>query len=305
MKKTLDANKLKLIAIFAMTVDHIAWLLFPGYAKGALPVVMHIIGRLTCPIMCYFIAEGYYHTRNIRKYTFRLFLFAVISHFAYSFASNDFVDARSLIPFYFGGILNQTSVMWPLAWGLVMLRVANSERFTQLQKTLLVVLICLVSFPSDWSCIASLCVLAFGTNRGDLKAQGRWMLFFVALYAVVGIGINCARVDLPPEVSAMSASLEAFTGQKPDRARLAAALVRSLCELEQALFTEKDAWLREFAAHCITIGQDVKLVRGDDVTYAHADGIDEEAALLVTYPDGTKAAVASGEVSVRGMYGYA
>lgn len=36
-------------------------------------------------------------------------------------------------------------------------------------------------------------------------------------YAVVGIGINCARVDLPPEVSAMSASLEAFTGQKPDR----------------------------------------------------------------------------------------
>ena len=185
MKKTLDANQLKLIAIFAMTVDHIAWLLFPGYAKGALPVVMHIIGRLTCPIMCYFIAEGYYHTRNINKYTFRLFLFAVISHFAYSFASNDFVDARSFIPFYFGGILNQTSVMWPLAWGLVMLRVANSERFTQLQKTLLVVLICLVSFPSDWSCIASLCVMAFGTNRGDLKKQSFWLLFYAALYAVV------------------------------------------------------------------------------------------------------------------------
>lgn len=36
MKKTLDANQLKLVAIFAMTVDHIAWLLFPGYAKGAL-----------------------------------------------------------------------------------------------------------------------------------------------------------------------------------------------------------------------------------------------------------------------------
>lgn len=172
MKKTLDANQLKLIAIFAMTVDHIAWLLFPGYAKGALPVVMHIIGRLTCPIMCYFIAEGYYHTRNINKYTFRLFLFAVISHFAYSFASNDFVDARSLIPFYFGGILNQTSVMWPLAWGLVMLRVANSSRFTQLQKTVLVILICLVSFPSDWSCIASLCVLAFGTNPRRSEGAG-------------------------------------------------------------------------------------------------------------------------------------
>ena len=123
-------------------------------------------------------------------------------------------------------------------------------------------------------------------------------------YAVVGIGINCEQVELPPEVSAMSISLEAFTGQRPDRARLAAALVRSLSEMEQALFTEKDAWLQEFSAHCIPIGQDVKLVRGDDVAYAHADGIDAEAALLVTYPDGAKAAIASGEVSVRGMYGY-
>ena len=40
MKKTLDANKLKLIAIIAMTLDHIAWLLFPGYSDGALPVVI-------------------------------------------------------------------------------------------------------------------------------------------------------------------------------------------------------------------------------------------------------------------------
>ena len=37
-------------------------------------------------------------------------------------------------------------------------------------------------------------------------------------YAVVGIGINCEQVELPPEVSAMSISLEAFTGQRPDRA---------------------------------------------------------------------------------------
>lgn len=124
-------------------------------------------------------------------------------------------------------------------------------------------------------------------------------------YAVVGIGINCERVPLPPEVAEMSTSLEAAAGLCPDRSRLAAALVTALYDMEQALFTEKDAWLQEFAAHCVTIGQDVKLVRGDDVTFAHADGIDEEAALCVTYPDGTKGVIASGEVSVRGMYGYA
>ena len=125
MKKTMDANQIKLLAILAMTIDHIAWLVFPGYSKAPLALLMHLIGRMTCPIMCFFIAEGYYHTRDLNRYTLRLFVFAVISHFAYIFASQDFVDARSFIPFYYGGILNQTSVMWSLAWGLVMLRVAN------------------------------------------------------------------------------------------------------------------------------------------------------------------------------------
>ena len=123
-------------------------------------------------------------------------------------------------------------------------------------------------------------------------------------FAVVGIGSNCAHAELPPEVAAMSADLETATGKKPDRSRLAAELVRSLYEMEQALFTQKDAWLAEFSAHCVTIGQDVKLVRGDEVQFAHADGIDGEAALLVTNPDGTAGVIASGEVSVRGMYGY-
>ncbi len=98
MQKTLtrsglDSNMLKLIAIAAMTADHIAWLLFPGYPTDPLPIILHIIGRLTCPIMCFFIAEGYHYTRNIKKYMARLFVFAVISHFAYMFASNDFEDS--------------------------------------------------------------------------------------------------------------------------------------------------------------------------------------------------------------------
>ena len=57
---------------------------------------------------------------------------------------------------------------------------------------LLIVLICLISFPSDWSCIAALCVLAFGTNRGNLREQSRWMVFYVALYAVV----YCFAIDV-------------------------------------------------------------------------------------------------------------
>ena len=184
--KKLDSNMLKFIAITAMTIDHIAWLVYPGYSTDAAALIFHITGRITCPIMCYFVAEGFYYTKDIRKYTARLFFFAVLSHFAYVFASGSFVDWKSFIPFYYGDILNQTSVLWPLAWGLVMLRVVHSNKFKNyFVKIILILLICVISFPSDWSCIASLCVLAMGTNRGNFKKQIFWMLLYVFMYAVV------------------------------------------------------------------------------------------------------------------------
>lgn len=124
----LDANQLKLIAIVAMTVDHIAWLLFPGYAAGAVPIVMHIIGRITCPVMCFFIAEGFHYTRDRKKYALRLFMLAVVSHFAYMLASNSYVDWHSFIPFYYGDVLNQTSVVWSLLGGLLMLWLCEDEK---------------------------------------------------------------------------------------------------------------------------------------------------------------------------------
>lgn len=86
MEKRLNSNHLKLIAIIAMTIDHFTDLFYPGFPVEALPITMHLIGRLTAPIMWFFIAEGYHHTRNIGKYIFQLGLFAVVSHFAYCLA---------------------------------------------------------------------------------------------------------------------------------------------------------------------------------------------------------------------------
>lgn len=184
----LNSNSIKLIAVFAMTVDHIAWMLFPGYPTDFLPVIMHIIGRITCPIMCYCVAEGFHYTKNINKYTLRMFLFALISHFAYIFASENYTDFHSFIPFYNGGILNQTSVMWSLAFGLVMLRTAYSEKIkNKTLKVLLILLICVLALPSDWSCVASLFILSFGTNRNNLQMQSVWLIIYAAVYSLVYI----------------------------------------------------------------------------------------------------------------------
>ena len=67
-----------------------------------------------------------------------------------------------------------------------MLRVVNRQVIKKdIAKIGLVILICIISFPGDWSCIASLCILAFGTNRGNFKKQMHWMIIYGAMYSIV------------------------------------------------------------------------------------------------------------------------
>lgn len=66
-KKGLNSNQIKLIAIIAMTIDHVTWLLFPGCQKIWWVMLLHAIGRLTAPIMWFFITEGFHYTRDWKK----------------------------------------------------------------------------------------------------------------------------------------------------------------------------------------------------------------------------------------------
>ena len=60
MKKGLNSNALKVIAIIAMTIDHVVSVMFPNYPTDWWILLLHMIGRITAPIMWFFIAEGYH-----------------------------------------------------------------------------------------------------------------------------------------------------------------------------------------------------------------------------------------------------
>ena len=82
MPKKLTAYDLKIIAIFAMILDHLAHIVvclpIDPSLRTVLALIMNSIGRITMPIMCFFIAEGYHYTKDIRKYLLRLLVFAII-----------------------------------------------------------------------------------------------------------------------------------------------------------------------------------------------------------------------------------
>ena len=179
MTKRLNANQIKLIAITAMTIDHLTWTFFPGTQAVWYVVILHIIGRLTAPIMWFFIAEGCQHTRDAKGYGLRLFIFAVISHFAYNFAFG--IPFRPLST----GVFNQTSVLWSLAWAVVVIQISKSERISQRMKTLAIIGICLITFPSDWSCIAVMCPFYMYVHRENFRLQARDIVIWTAMYAIV------------------------------------------------------------------------------------------------------------------------
>ena len=102
----------------------------------------------------------------------------------------------------------------------------------------------------------------------------------------------------------MAISLEQALGRPVDRCALAAEMIRQYHLAASEMLTNPGPWLAGYRAHCLTLGQDVQILQGDQIRLAHAEDIDDEGGLVVTLADGQRETVRSGEVSVRGLYGY-
>ena len=79
MKKyNISSAGLHLLAMFFMLLDHLWATVVPGNGW------MTCLGRLAFPIFAFLIAEGYYHTKNPKKYMLRLLLCAVVSEIPFN-----------------------------------------------------------------------------------------------------------------------------------------------------------------------------------------------------------------------------
>ena len=125
-------------------------------------------------------------------------------------------------------------------------------------------------------------------------------------FAVIGIGINCCQQaeDFPEEIRGIAGSLASVSGSPIDRAKVAAAMMDALYRMDAELLTGKAEMLSRYRRDCVTLGQEISLARGDEIRHGTALDIDEEGALIVRFTDGHTQTVNSGEVSIRGMYGY-
>lgn len=74
----LTANILKIVAIIVMILDHIG-----SYFVAIIPAdiyyVLRSVGRIAMPVFLYLMVQGFFHTKNIKKYIFRIFCLATVT----------------------------------------------------------------------------------------------------------------------------------------------------------------------------------------------------------------------------------
>ena len=164
-RRELNRDALKYIAITAMLLDHIAWYLLPFGSPAA--QAFHLVGRITAPVMCFFLAQGYVYTRSLSRYLARLCLFAAISQ----------------IPWYFlHRGTDKPSFNFLLTLVFCLLAIHAWENLQNVPLRLLAVGACVAAtWYCDWHIYAPLWCLCFYVFRSD---RGKQLLSFVLVALV-------------------------------------------------------------------------------------------------------------------------
>lgn len=186
----LNSFTLKLIAMISMAIDHTGAVLFPEATW------LRIIGRLAFPIYCFLLVEGFYYTKDVKKYIVRLGVFALISEIPFDLA-------------FYGKIFAPVhqNVFFTLCIGLILIAFLekNKEETNKTKKVLLDILVtflCLLLatiLRTDYIFIGVVIILCFYYFResvvskivsisfinillGKTQSFGIFSLLFIFLY---------------------------------------------------------------------------------------------------------------------------
>ena len=125
-------------------------------------------------------------------------------------------------------------------------------------------------------------------------------------YIVVGIGVNVLERpgDFPEEIREIAGSLWSQSGRTVRRAELVAELLNAFGRIFPDLPAHQKSSHAAYLRDCLNLGREVRIVRDGAECVAAAETVDPDFGLVVRFPDGTEETIRTGEVSVRGFYGY-
>lgn len=125
-------------------------------------------------------------------------------------------------------------------------------------------------------------------------------------YVIIGIGMNVNKTMLPDEIKDMATSFMIEEGITIHRAKLVVSILYHLEQLYDTFITTKNMNVlkKEYESYLANYEQEVKVIGGNVSLQGICKGITETGDLVIEDVSGNRTTICSGEVSIRGMYGY-
>ena len=127
MKKGLTSNSLKIIAIILMVIDHIGLYNYNKLQPDAY-YMLRSIGRLAMPIFVYMIIQGFFYTKNLKKYVFRIFVLATITQIVLFLVG--YVN-EMYYPNYIVGVNKYLGVLYSYTLSLILIAIIDRKKVIQ------------------------------------------------------------------------------------------------------------------------------------------------------------------------------
>ncbi len=124
-------------------------------------------------------------------------------------------------------------------------------------------------------------------------------------YVVIGTGINVNQASFDDEIKDMAVSIREMTGRVMDRIELLTAFVRHFKKRYGQFLETKNliGMIEDYQKRCVNVDKPVKILWPDRTVEGKGLAISPNGELVVEV-DGEIQKISSGEVSVRGLYGY-
>lgn len=123
INKGISINVLKSIAVIAMLIDHIGYY-FESYIPNTLYITLRIIGRIAMPLFVYILVQGFFHTKNIKKYLMRIFILALITQVALTVVG---IININMVKEYSIAIYKKGNILFSFGFGLILLNMLQNK----------------------------------------------------------------------------------------------------------------------------------------------------------------------------------
>lgn len=150
----MSSSTLKIIACLTMLIDHVGAILFPEM------IIFRIIGRIAFPIFAFLIVEGYFHTKDVKKYLIRLAIFAFVAEVPFDLAFQHTVFS-----------LKGQNVFFTLFFGLLAIYLNEKFKESRLGTGFFVVLFSLINtvIMADYVFFGIMIIFIFYHYRGKKR----------------------------------------------------------------------------------------------------------------------------------------